>query len=371
MIQPRAYEGNEPYIFVSYAHKDSNHVLPIITSLQAQGFRVWYDAGIEAGTEWPEYIAGRLDGCAVFLAFISEAALASQNCRREINFAIELQKEHLIIYMEDVKLSLGMRMQLGTMQALFRNRHSTQESFLDELCRSHILKACRGANIVSASRPVSPAPVSVQSGPAAPKANANELFRKAESPFNCGQYKEAIPLLRQAAQLGHGDACFRLGYCYEHGYGFSRPDRVEAERWFVKAAEHGSQLYEERYLNVNADEAYEKGTWYESFKKDYTEGEIWLLAAAEKGHIFAQKKLADWYTRGMGEIKKNRSEAFRWYLEAAKQGDAQAQYMVAEHYRMGIVVKKDTDEAREWYRKSARQRYASAVVYLHDRGLSW
>lgn len=89
MIQPRAYEGNEPYIFVSYAHKDSNHVLPIITSLQAQGFRVWYDAGIEAGTEWPEYIAGRLDGCAVFFGLyfrsrsgFSKLSPGNQFCHR-------------------------------------------------------------------------------------------------------------------------------------------------------------------------------------------------------------------------------------------------------------------------------------------------
>ena len=51
------YEGSEPYIFVSYAHKDAAMVMPLITGLQDRGFRVWFDAGIEAGTEWPEYIA--------------------------------------------------------------------------------------------------------------------------------------------------------------------------------------------------------------------------------------------------------------------------------------------------------------------------
>ena len=25
------------------------------------GFRIWYDEGIEAGTEWPEYIAEHLE----------------------------------------------------------------------------------------------------------------------------------------------------------------------------------------------------------------------------------------------------------------------------------------------------------------------
>ncbi|MBE6974304.1 MAG: toll/interleukin-1 receptor domain-containing protein [Ruminococcaceae bacterium] len=71
------YEGSEPYIFVSYAHKDSARVLPVIEGLQAKGFRVWYDAGIEAGTEWPEYIAEHLMGANCVIAFISESALES------------------------------------------------------------------------------------------------------------------------------------------------------------------------------------------------------------------------------------------------------------------------------------------------------
>ena len=50
MANPSAYNGNEPYIFISYAHKDSDKVLPIIRELQSRGYRVWYDAGIEAVT---------------------------------------------------------------------------------------------------------------------------------------------------------------------------------------------------------------------------------------------------------------------------------------------------------------------------------
>ena len=42
MFMQNAYEGQEPYIFISYAHKDSNTVLPIIQGLQERGFRVWY-----------------------------------------------------------------------------------------------------------------------------------------------------------------------------------------------------------------------------------------------------------------------------------------------------------------------------------------
>jgi hypothetical protein len=45
------YKGNDPYVFVSYSHRDSLLVFPEIIKIKAQGFNVWYDEGIEAGTE--------------------------------------------------------------------------------------------------------------------------------------------------------------------------------------------------------------------------------------------------------------------------------------------------------------------------------
>ena len=112
----KVYSGNKPYIFVSYAHKDSEVVLPIIEKLQKKGFRIWFDKGIEAGSEWPQYIAEHLNDSCCVLVFMSHSAADSHNCRREINFAIELNKELLLIYLEDFEMNLGMRMQLNSLQ---------------------------------------------------------------------------------------------------------------------------------------------------------------------------------------------------------------------------------------------------------------
>lgn len=142
MNAPAAYEGREPYIFISYAHKNSDRVLPIIAELQSRGFRVWYDAGIEAGTEWPEYIATHLAGCGCFVAFITRDALASQNCRREIHYAISKDLPMLAVYLEQVTLSPGMEMQLGTLQALYSYRHQSVRSFMDALSKATVLRKC-------------------------------------------------------------------------------------------------------------------------------------------------------------------------------------------------------------------------------------
>ncbi len=147
------FEGDNSYVFVSYAHKDADTVLPIVQTMMARGFRVWFDSGIEAGTEWPEYIAEHLDGCACFLAFMSEAAAASHNCRREINRAIKLQKPTLVAYIDDASLSAGMEMQLDILQALMRSKFETDAAFVDAICRARILQPCLDDGVASQDIP--------------------------------------------------------------------------------------------------------------------------------------------------------------------------------------------------------------------------
>lgn len=137
------YEGNEPYIFISYSHKDTDAVLSVIHALEANGYRVWFDAGVEAGSEWPEYIATHLRKSACILAFISPHFASSLNCKRELTFAQDLNIPMLNVYLEDVQLSDGLRMQLGLNQCLFKNKFGSENDFLNAVCRAELLKSCR------------------------------------------------------------------------------------------------------------------------------------------------------------------------------------------------------------------------------------
>ena len=147
------YKGNENYIFVSYAHADSAKVLPIVDALDKSGFRVWYDSGIEAGTEWPEYIEERLSNAHTVLVFMTPSAVESRNCRNEINFALELKKEMLVVYLEETTLLKGMRLQLNSTQSMFRKNHSSDESFIRELLSARILADCSKGTAAEAPVP--------------------------------------------------------------------------------------------------------------------------------------------------------------------------------------------------------------------------
>lgn len=138
-----SYEGLENYIFVSYAHKDSAVVVPIIETLQREGFRIWYDSGIEAGTEWPAYIESHLKKCAAVLVFISPASIDSVNCRNEVNMACMIHKKMLIAYLQDTELAHGMLLQLSALQSIYRNRHPDTASFVNALMASQVLSCCK------------------------------------------------------------------------------------------------------------------------------------------------------------------------------------------------------------------------------------
>ena len=140
-----AYEGKEPYIFVSYAHKDSPAVFHIVEQLNARGYRIWYDEGIEPGSEWPEYIANHLLGAEMVLSILSPNAVNSVNCRREINFALSKNKPVLTIHMEGMELPVGLELQLSSQQSVLYYTYDSEERFLDKVETCQYLRPCKRA----------------------------------------------------------------------------------------------------------------------------------------------------------------------------------------------------------------------------------
>lgn len=140
-----AYEGKEPYIFVSYAHKDSAIVFRLVEQLNERGYRIWYDEGIEPGSEWPEYIANHLLGAEMVLSVLTPSAVNSVNCRREINFALSKNKPVLTIYMEDIELPVGLELQLSSQQSVLYYTYDSEERFLDKIETCQHLRPCKRA----------------------------------------------------------------------------------------------------------------------------------------------------------------------------------------------------------------------------------
>ena len=138
----QAYEGQEPFVFVSYAHKDTDKVMGVLTELDRRGYRIWYDDGIVPGSEWPENIAEHLTNSAMVLAFISQNSIDSPNCRREVTFALSKRKPFLSVVLEKTEMSPGMELQLSAQQSVIRNNYEDEASFINKICSCPDLKPC-------------------------------------------------------------------------------------------------------------------------------------------------------------------------------------------------------------------------------------
>ena len=146
------YEGQEPYIFVSYCHKDREKVIPVIRRMMEDGYRIWFDRGIHPGSEWPEIVAEHLENCRVFMIFISDHYMQSQNCIREIHFAVSRNKKLLSVMMDEVRLTPGVEMQLCVSQALRYDKYRDARAFFKDLYRAEILEVCKNRKSAPAEK---------------------------------------------------------------------------------------------------------------------------------------------------------------------------------------------------------------------------
>lgn len=121
-----AYKGKNPYIFISYAHADSEQVFPIIKEFHDLGYNVWYDEGIEPGIAWPEEIGRALERCSLFVVFISPRSVISDNVDNEIYVALTKKRPFIAIYLEPTKLTPGQELQFGKRQAINKYELSDQ-----------------------------------------------------------------------------------------------------------------------------------------------------------------------------------------------------------------------------------------------------
>jgi hypothetical protein len=122
-----AYKGIRPFLFSSYAHRDMERVFKILKKLHSDRYRIWYDEGIEPGNEWPEVVGNAVINCTQFIVFMSPAAANSRNVRNEINLAFTEDKDIIVVYLKNTKLSSGMKLQIGTVQFINRYELSDRE----------------------------------------------------------------------------------------------------------------------------------------------------------------------------------------------------------------------------------------------------
>lgn len=131
-----------PYIFVSYAHKDMDKVQDILLHLRENNFRFWYDEGIGSGTDWAKILAERISNATQFLLVLSPAAILSKHVKDEIYYALQKDKAMCIVYTEPTPLPDELLLQIGRIQAV-RHYWKDGELFYNSLIENINVETCK------------------------------------------------------------------------------------------------------------------------------------------------------------------------------------------------------------------------------------
>ncbi len=115
-----AYKGDQPYVLVSYSHKESSIVYPELNWLTENGFSVWWDEGIEAGTEWTDELANAIENADLFLFMVTPESVKSQHCRNEVLLAINHEIPVISLHLVKTELPGGLELTISSRQAIHK-----------------------------------------------------------------------------------------------------------------------------------------------------------------------------------------------------------------------------------------------------------
>jgi uncharacterized protein len=132
--------------------------------------------------------------------------------------------------------------------------------------------------------------------------SAEELNKKSKEFLDRQDLKNAVPLIRQAAEKGNAEAQYNYGICFQQGVEVQKSDSL-ANVWFLKSANQG---------------------W-----KD------------------AQFKMAYSYATGRG-VTQDDKQAFIWSVKCAEQQDVECMFNVASCYMEGRGTQKNMDSMVVW-----------------------
>ena len=223
--------------------------------------------------------------------------------------------------------------------------------------------------------------------------NINPYITIGEKLFLEGKYKEAFPIIEQAANNENPRAMHIMARYYNDGYEVVKINNVERNNWCSRAysykeplsmygysfwcTENGSEEQKRicSQIFVDIKETAESGDLFAQgaigWMYDNGNGVVqdkniavkWMMKAAEQCYPYAQNYLGWMYGAGNG-VDKDNIRAVEWYRKAAEHGFAAAQYNLGVMYQNGNGVDKDFGMAEHWYLKAAEQDYKLAFRNL-------
>lgn len=302
------------YIFLSYSHVDKDAINMIANKIKNDGYRVWYDNGINPGSEWSEDIAIHIEKAKVFVAFITKDYIKSENCKDELSYARENSLIIILVFLKEVEIPSGMKLRNHRRQQLFYYQYSDKQEFYNKL---YIAEGIENCSIDSIDK-------------------KNDISME-----DTDNKKIDIESLRISSQAGNAESTYRLAKCVETGNSVDM-DKMKAFELYELARKQGSLE-----AITELGRLYKYGLGCRVNKKKAFK---YYIEAAEKGEGKALDLIADAYEYGEG-VRKSKKKAWKFRTKAYEVGYRIVAGELGEGYQKGIfnVVKRDIRKAIEYY----------------------
>ena len=274
------------YIFLSYSHENRDIVNTIANRIENDDYCVWYDNGINPGSEWAEDIAVHIEKAKVFIAFITKEYLQSENCKDELSYARENNLVILLVFlMENLEISGGMKLRNHRRQQLFYYKYSDKNDFYSKLYSSDGINLC------------------------------NKNSREKLQTDNCslnenGSENINIDSLYILSKAGNAEATYKLAKCFQTGKAVDM-DKSKAFELYEIAKNQGSVL---AITELGCLYNYGVGC-----KRNKKKSFNYYLEAADKGELKALSIIAEAYENG-NNVRKNKKKAWEFYNKAYNAG---------------------------------------------------
>lgn len=176
------------------------------------------------------------------------------------------------------------------------------------------------------------------------------------------RHRDALKLLKRAAELGQPDAQLELAGIYAEGLMGQDRDPAAAAEMLKKAAPHRAEakfLLARAYLNG------------EGVVKSARSAATWFRAAAEEGHRRAQQEYGFMLNSGTG-VPVNEKEAERWW-RLADEPAPEGPFRTVEEFlgRRHAVEPLDIVQGHAWFNLASSKNYKPPSMGMNANGVMW
>ncbi len=132
-IYDEVYEGDKPYVFISYAHADEEKRREIVDLLSAHGVRYWYDNGLHHSDDFNLEIAEHLEKATACLLLLSPISAESTYVKNELNFANTHHVPIRTLLLEEFTMPLDIELMISRSHYLRMDKSSYMQQLILDL----------------------------------------------------------------------------------------------------------------------------------------------------------------------------------------------------------------------------------------------